>query len=79
MQALTIEAVAEGGYFVREAQRSDRDYCPPLLACTTLDEALAFTRAKLEPSGPQTVSVLLDGPVMISSEIGSAGGSGVRS
>lgn len=79
MQAMAIEHAAEGGYIVREAQRTDRDYCPPLLACTTLDEALAFTRAKLEPSGPQTVSVNFGTPVTIGSEIGGAGGSGVRS
>lgn len=45
---LIIERVAEGGFLVREAPMPGA-YSDVLHASTTIDEALAFIRKKLEP------------------------------
>ena len=47
--AFEIRKMSEGGYLVGYATWRSDSYNPPFFASSTVDEALKFIRAKLEP------------------------------
>ena len=51
---LRIEPAPNGGFIVSEASNSDYSRVnPTLLACSSIDEALAFIKGRLAPEGSE--------------------------
>lgn len=49
MTAFTIEAMRDGGYAVVDCPRDPSSYIGAVYCATTIDEALAYVKAKMQP------------------------------